>query len=178
MLRELFGPSKPQPKSQPQTQQPKPAAPTPPPRPDSVLGANTHLTGTLRAEGNVRIDGTFIGNVSTQGRILIGEQGQLEGDLVGDAVDVAGVVKGDIIARKVSVMRTGRVWGDLCLEKLMTEEGAFVQGLVTMEESVNIADHLPARPQPDETPAEEKKEEPAAEAQPEKVKVVAAKGKG
>lgn len=175
MLRELFGSTKPKQLAQPQ---PKPAAPAPSPRPDSVLGANSHFEGTLRAEGNIRIEGAFLGDVTTTGRVVIGEHGTVEGNLIGESVETAGVVKGNVIARRVSVSRTGRILGDLRLEKLMTEEGGFIQGLVTMEETVNPADHMPLKEQPDEAPLEVK-QAPQAEAAPVKVKVAAAKaGKG
>jgi len=144
-----------------------------------VLGANTHLEGTLRAEGNVRIDGTFIGDVSTTGRIMIGELGMVEGNLVGESVETAGVLKGNVVARKVSVLRTGRILGDLRLEKLMTEEGGFMQGRVTMEETVDISAYLPGKPEPEAAEEkEEKKEELKAEAEPVKVKVTVKAGKG
>jgi len=172
MLRELFGTSKPKPQAQP----PKPSVTTPGPRRDSVLGANTHWEGALQAEGNIRVDGTFIGDISTQGRIIIGEQGNIEGNLIGDAVETAGVVKGNVIARKVVVTRTGRILGDLRLEKMMTEEGGFIQGLVSMEEKVDISAHLPGQKEPEA--AEEKKAELKAEVEPEKVKVTVRAGKG
>lgn len=137
---------------------------------DSILGTETHFEGNLQTEGSVRIHGTFTGDISAKGKVSIGDQAKLEGNLVGESVDVAGLVKGDVTARKVAVMRTGRIHGNLRLEKLMTEEGGFIQGLVTMEEHVE----LPAQP------AAAKEEAPSAqvessEKEPEKVPVKARK---
>jgi cytoskeletal protein CcmA (bactofilin family) len=69
-----------------------------------------------------------------------------------------------MIARRISVMRTGRVWGDLQLEKLATEEGCFVQGKVTMQETVDLNAYLPAKSQSkDSSDSDSKPEEsPAA----------------
>jgi cytoskeletal protein CcmA (bactofilin family) len=132
----------------------------------SVLAVGTRFEGTLRADGHVRVDGIFIGNISARGRIAVGEHGKVEGDLVGEAVDVAGTVKGDVVARRISVMRTGRILGDLRLEKLLTEEGGFIQGLVRMEEKVNMAEYLPKAAPVEEPPAPDEpvKESPQAEA--------------
>jgi cytoskeletal protein CcmA (bactofilin family) len=147
VFRELLGGTKPKTTNSPvQPQQPNkstvaPAAPTV----DTVLGTGSHLEGNLKTQGNVRVHGNFVGDITAHGKIAIGEQGKLEGDLTGEAVDVAGQVRGNILARMVSVARTGQVRGDLRLEKLQTEEGAFVQGLVTMEDKVT----LPGKPQPE-----------------------------
>lgn len=173
MLRELFGAPAPKKTAPVEVKPPAPAAQT-------VLGAGTHFEGTLRAEGSVRVDGTFLGDISTKGRIVIGEQGKVDGDLVGETVDVAGMVKGDVTARKISVARTGRILGELRLEKLTTEEGGFIQGLVRMEETVVVADYLPAQPESaevKEAAKEEVKATPKAEAEPVKEKVPVKTGK-
>jgi cytoskeletal protein CcmA (bactofilin family) len=144
MFRELLGDSKKKKVDAPA--QPKAAPPTP--AIDTVLGTGSHLKGTLKTDGNVRVHGTFEGDITAHGKIAVGEQGKVEGDLVGEGVDVAGQVRGNILARKIAVMRSGRVWGDLRLEKLVTEEGAFIQGVVTMEEKVA----LPHKPEPPKVP--------------------------
>lgn len=139
MLRELFGVFS-EPKDTASDQVAKSSTTTE--RSESVLGANTHVEGTLEGEGNLRLDGTFVGDITIQGKVTIGERGTLEGDLIGEAVSVSGVVRGDITARKTAILRTGRVWGDLRQEALMTEEGGFIQGLVTMEENVDIKETI------------------------------------
>jgi cytoskeletal protein CcmA (bactofilin family) len=173
VFRELFGSPKPK-KAVPASAKPAPAAPAVPTASQSVLGAGTHFEGTLRAESHVRVDGTFIGDISTRGRILIGEQAKVVGNLIGEAVDVAGMVTGDVIARRISVTRTGRILGDLRLEKLLTEEGGFIQGLVRMEDKVTVAEYLPAKSKPADEPLAETetvKEPVMAERQPDKDKV-------
>jgi cytoskeletal protein CcmA (bactofilin family) len=164
VLRELFGtqkqPQKPKQQAQPPSQPPA-KSPATPVRSDSAVGAGSRFEGTIVAEGNIRIDGTFTGNTTTRGRIVIGEKGQIEGNLIGESVEVAGVVKGDIVAKRVSVLRTGRVWGNLRLEKLATEEGCFVQGKVTMEETLDMKAYLPVTPPSAEASEPAPKDEPA-----------------
>jgi cytoskeletal protein CcmA (bactofilin family) len=123
-------------------------APQPQPAPvpavsETMLGTNTHFEGTLKSAGNVRVDGTFMGDITARGRVLIGEAANVEGDIIGEAVAVGGIVRGDITARKISVLRTGRVWGNLVSEALATEEGAFIQGQITMEERLDMEERLP-----------------------------------
>ena len=164
MFRELLGDSK-----QKKTEVSAPPKATPAaPMIDTVLGTGAHLKGNLKTEGNVRIHGTFVGDITAQGKVAIGENGKLEGDLTSEAVDVGGQVHGNILARKVAVVRTGRIWGDLRLEKLVTEEGAFIQGVVTMEDKIDLPNKPKApvvSPEKEVSPQKEQaKPMPSAEA--------------
>jgi cytoskeletal protein CcmA (bactofilin family) len=109
--------------------------------------------------------------------VLIGETAKVDGNLIGESVDVAGIVKGDVTARRISVMKTGRILGDLRLEKLTTEEGGFIQGLVRMEEKVDLASYLPAKLKSEAAPAEAEVEQSAEEQETPKEKVSARAGK-
>lgn len=150
MLRNPLGsPSK----STPDASAPPDAPPTHKrPISDSVLGAGARLEGKLDCQGNIRIDGTFVGDIAAQGRVALTDQAVVEGDIIGEAILVGGFVRGDITARSVSLLRTGRVIGDLRLERLATEEGSFLQGNITMEEKLDIAaalsEHAARKPAP------------------------------
>lgn len=116
--------------------QPIPTTPTAKPAPahtDTVIGTSATLQGTLTTEGNVRIDGTSDGDITAKGNVVIGETAKVEGNIAGKAVAIGGVVHGDIEAKRISVLRTGRVWGDLTTGSLATEEGGFIQGVITMQ---------------------------------------------
>jgi cytoskeletal protein CcmA (bactofilin family) len=136
VFRDLIGTSKTKTAPPAASQQPS----TPPSRPTSetVLSSDVHCEGQLTAKGNIRVDGTFKGDITTEGRIALGSEATIEGDVIGQSVMVGGIVRGNITARKVSITRTGRVWGDLQLEQLGTEEGSFIQGLITMQENVDV----------------------------------------
>lgn len=156
MFRNLLGASS---KSEPPSQAPQPAPLSKGPTSDTILGVGTQLKGDLTASGHVRIEGTLVGDVTAQGRVALGEKATVEGDITGEAVIVSGVVRGDIVARSVSVLHTGRVWGDLRLERLATEEGGFMQGMVTMEERLDIAAFITQRDEQQAAAADEASEE-------------------
>ncbi len=110
MLREWFGFPK-------RTHSEKPVPAPVAASPDTVLGSGSLFEGTLKCVGNVRLDGYFKGNIAARGKVTLGEQGKLEGDLLCESAAVAGVLRGDITARKVSILRTGRVWGTSALRR-------------------------------------------------------------
>ncbi len=120
----------------------------------SVLGPGINWSGNLGGKGGIRIEGTFEGEISIHGLVVIGETGRVScQNLRANNVVVAGAVKGNITAEKLEIRSTGRVWGDVEVIAFSTEEGAFLRGQVRMEETVDLHldDKLPeTKPQPEE----------------------------
>lgn len=121
------------PPSQPErTEPPKLPASQSPVGFETVLGTNSTLEGTLSSSANVRLDGTFNGTLEITGNILVGETARIEADINAKNISIAGAVRGNIHGKKVQLLRTGRVWGDIHAAALTTEEGAFIDGKITM----------------------------------------------
>jgi cytoskeletal protein CcmA (bactofilin family) len=127
---------------------PEPDPLTPPPAPvervTSVLSEGTIWRGRLSGSGGVRIEGAFEGEIALRGLLVVGEKGRVTCDhLQADVVIVAGTVKGDIVAEKLEIRSTGRVWGDVVTTAFATEEGAFLRGQIRMEEQVALQNEEP-----------------------------------
>jgi cytoskeletal protein CcmA (bactofilin family) len=123
-----------------------PATVPPTERVTSVLGPGIIWKGNLRGSGGVRIEGAFEGDITLRGLVVIGESGRLTCEnLKANSVIVAGTVNGCITAEKLDIRSTGRVWGDVTVVALATEEGAFLRGQVRMEEKIEI----PSEPGPE-----------------------------
>lgn len=106
----------------------------------SVLGPGINWKGDLRGSGGVRIEGSFEGEISIRGLVVIGETGRVTCEhMQANSVIVAGAVKGNITAEKLEIRSTGRVWGDVTTVAFSTEEGAFLRGQVRMEERVELS---------------------------------------
>lgn len=99
---------------------------------ETVLGANSTMKGELRSQANVRLDGTFEGSLQIDGNVLVGETAKITADINAKNISVAGAVRGNINGNKIQLLRTGRVWGDILATALTTEEGAFIDGKITM----------------------------------------------
>ncbi len=105
----------------------------------SVLGSGIIWKGKLTGQGGVRIEGTFEGEISIEGMVVIGETGKVTCDNVrANIVIVAGGVNGGITADKLEIRKTGRVWGDVTIAAFSTEEGGFLRGQITMQENVDL----------------------------------------
>jgi cytoskeletal protein CcmA (bactofilin family) len=127
---------------------PAPTQPTAGPveRVTTVLGPGINWKGDLRGKGGVRIEGTLEGDIAIRGIVIVGETGRVTCQaLKAGTVIVAGTVNAPIIAEKLEIRATGRVYGDVTTQSFSTEEGAFLRGKVTMEEKVDLSD-LPEPP--------------------------------
>ncbi len=124
-------------KTQPTT--PIPVSPSE--RVTSVLGPGINWQGNLRGTGGVRIEGTFEGEILLRGLVVVGESGRVTCEtLRANTVIVAGAVRGNVVAEKLEIRSTGRVWGDVTVVAFATEEGAFLRGQVRMEEKVELGE--------------------------------------
>jgi cytoskeletal protein CcmA (bactofilin family) len=138
---------------------PRPALPPQPVGFETVLGANCVMEGVLRSQTNVRLDGTFTGTLEIVGNVLVGETARINADIDAKNVSIAGAVRGNVSGKKVQLLRTGRIWGDIHATALTTEEGAFIDGKITMvgheEAAVAVTEpEFVARSVEDDTPTE------------------------
>jgi cytoskeletal protein CcmA (bactofilin family) len=105
----------------------------------SVLDLGINWKGNLAGNGGIRIEGAFEGEINIRGLVVVGETGRVTCELIqANSVIVAGAVKGNIIAERLEIRSTGRVWGDVTAVAFSTEEGAFLRGQVRMEERVEL----------------------------------------
>jgi len=120
-------------------------------RVDSILGGGIAWQGALSGSGGVRIDGAFDGEIALRGLVVIGETGRVTcREIRATTVVVAGSLKGDILAQRVEITRSGRVWGDVTTTSFSTEEGAFLRGQIRMEDKLDLG--LGQEPSEPETP--------------------------
>ena len=112
-----------------------------PPGIETVLGANSSYNGVLTANAGVRVDGSFDGTIEVNGLLVIGEGARIVAESIRAAVvTVAGSVKGNIVADKVEILRSGRIYGDINVMAFVTEEGAILRGNVTMRDEATMGD--------------------------------------
>ncbi len=87
------------------------------------------VEGDLVCESNLRIDGKVKGTVKTNSRLVIGENGLVEGDVTCKEGEIEGKVQGSVNASELTALRsTARIEGDIETKKLAIEEGAVFTG--------------------------------------------------
>ncbi len=107
----------------------------------TLIGAGTVLKGNISSSGDLRIDGTLVGNISSTAKIVIGSSGVVEGDLNGDSADVVGKVSGNIRVKELLHLRDDCVVnGNIYAGKLQVEPSATFNGQCQM--GANVVDML------------------------------------
>lgn len=99
---------------------------------ETVIGAESNFQGTLRSKGSVRIDGKIEGGIAAEG-IILGERGEVQGDISGRTIVVGGKVTGNIHATEsLELLAKSQVFGDLHAPQLVIAEGAIFEGSCLM----------------------------------------------
>ncbi len=103
------------------------------------IGPGSKLDGTFSFEGVGRIDGTFLGDVNSKDKLVIGETGKIIGNVNVSEIIVYGTIEGNIIAEKTTMYNTGNIKGDLNTDTLVTQAGAFIDGKLSMRQKGKIS---------------------------------------
>jgi len=102
---------------------------------DTVLGEYTSITGNIESEGSIKILGKVEGDIKAGGDIYIEASSSVTGNVYGSNVFVSGRVKGNILSKGLlHLMTQARVYGDIEIGSLVTDEGAIFQGSCRMIE--------------------------------------------
>ncbi|MEI6696594.1 MAG: polymer-forming cytoskeletal protein [Bacteroidota bacterium] len=104
----------------------------------NILGAGTSVKGDITSNGDFRIDGSLIGNITAKGKLVIGATGAVEGEICCQNADFSGSIKGKVnVSELLSLKSTCRVMGDIIINKLSIEPGAQFSGSCNMDSSKN-----------------------------------------
>lgn len=96
----------------------------------SRLAGGSYQTGDFYSEHDVRIDGCLNGTITTTGRVVIGENAVVNGDIICDALDVWGKVHGNIFVKDtLSLKEASLIEGDFSFSKIQIEIGADIMGV-------------------------------------------------
>lgn len=99
----------------------------------NLLGAGTKINGDITSNGDFRIDGVLIGNITISGKLVLGNTGKIEGNIQCTNADLSGEVKGTVnISETLSLKSTAKINGDIITGKLAIEAGAIFTGTCNM----------------------------------------------
>jgi len=131
--------------------------------PSTSVDASSELEGRIRCNQTLRIDGKVKGEIECERAVLIGEGARVCASIDADEVQIAGLVEGDITARrKITLARSAVVIGDLTTPGIVIEEGAKLKGRIVIG-----SDAADAAAESDSKKTQASKKAPAAVPKPE-----------
>lgn len=95
----------------------------------NTIGAGTIVKGDITSDGDFRIVGKLIGTIQSKGKVVIGKNGSVEGDIICKNADVSGHVKGSVkVDELLSLAATSKMEGDVVTSRIAIEAGAVFSG--------------------------------------------------
>lgn len=98
----------------------------------TIIGEGYVFTGELQGASVIRIEGKIIGNVNVDAGVVLGEKGNIEGDINTKSAIIYGTVTGNIKTIQLEIKKTGYVNGDITTDTLEIELGAQYNGKLNM----------------------------------------------
>jgi cytoskeletal protein CcmA (bactofilin family) len=105
----------------------------------TLISSGTTIKGDISSNSDLRIDGTIIGNINSNAKIVIGGSGVVEGDINGNNADIVGKTSGTIKVKELLQLRGECVVnGNIYAGKLQIEPTATFNGQCHM--GANVVD--------------------------------------
>jgi cytoskeletal protein CcmA (bactofilin family) len=100
----------------------------------NALAPGTTVKGNIHAEEDLRIDGKIEGLIECAGRVVVGPQAEITGDIHSTNVDIMGKVMGNLVIKDTLSMKTSSNFaGDALVGRLEVEPGAVFNGTCKMQ---------------------------------------------
>ena len=97
------------------------------------IAQDTKITGNVESDGDIRLDGILEGVLNCKGRVVLGPDARLKGEIHANTAEIAGIVEGEITVTDLLLVKsTAVITGDLIMGKFSVEPGARFSGICKM----------------------------------------------
>ena len=111
----------------------------------TIIDENSVIRGNIHCNHSLRINGRVVGNIFAFGKVVIGTNGFVEGNIIAQELDIMGEVIGKLkIKDTLSLKANARLLGDIETACLVIEKGAKYMGGCKME--LDMANAIPEYP--------------------------------
>jgi len=95
----------------------------------SVIAAGTVIEGSVSVPSDLRIDGTILGNITSDAKVMMGEQGKIKGNVTTRSSGIKGEFEGELkVSEKLHIHSSARIEGTIHTKTLIVENGAQIIG--------------------------------------------------
>jgi len=102
----------------------------------TVIGPAVKVEGDLKGTGNVLIEGTLTGTLTTDKDVTVGEKADIKANINATNASVAGSVNGSLaISGHLIIKSSAKITGDITTKTIAVESGARINGHLKMGET-------------------------------------------
>jgi cytoskeletal protein CcmA (bactofilin family) len=106
---------------------------------ETVIGPSVMVKGNLNSNGNIVIEGILKGGIKTSGEVFVGDKAQISADVEAKNARIGGEIRGNIkIEDCLYLSATAKIFGDVDCNSLAVEQGAVVNGKISMGKDIKI----------------------------------------
>lgn len=110
----------------------------------NLIADGTEITGDISTTGDLRIDGRIRGNVSCTAKLVVGDGGDITGNISCCSGEISGTVQGQVVAKEVlQLNQSAMIQGDIEAMRFIVEDGASINGRCTTSRSLALPQHQP-----------------------------------
>ena len=96
---------------------------------NTIIGKESAVSGDIKINGFVRVDGDVDGNLETGSNIIVGSSARIRGNVQAASAVISGIIIGDIIAPAgIKLLSSAAVIGDVTTRRLVVEDKVVLHG--------------------------------------------------
>lgn len=97
------------------------------------IAFGTVIKGDIKANGDFRVDGEIEGVLTCEGKLVLGQQGKITGEIICANAEILGSFNGKMkVSQLLSLKATARIEGEVSVGKLSIEPNAYFNGACSM----------------------------------------------
>jgi cytoskeletal protein CcmA (bactofilin family) len=107
----------------------------------NIISKGTEITGDVSSQGDMRVEGQIDGSLTSKARVVIGDSGEVKGNITANNAVISGKVIGNVLVNELLFLKaTAKIYGDIVVGKIVVENGAEFNGTCKM--TSDLADQV------------------------------------
>ncbi len=93
------------------------------------ISQGTIIEGKIKTTEDLRLDGTIVGEVKSEKKLVLGQTGKIEGTVICNDSSIKGRIEGELTVKGVlHLLSTALIKGKIKARKMIVDEGAAYNG--------------------------------------------------
>ncbi|NNF25720.1 MAG: polymer-forming cytoskeletal protein [Gemmatimonadetes bacterium] len=115
----------------------------------SIVGPGMRIIGDCETSGTIRVEGNVEGAIRAGKAVVVGKDGRVQGDITTQDAVISGTVVGTLIVEsRLELQSTCKIEGEVQAARLQLEEGAVLNGTISMGGKVHAPPSTKSPPAP------------------------------